>query len=141
MWLLIKLSTTGITAQPVSTVSHIPEHQISAPKIEEISSQVPETEPKSDPEDTTISDDISHVMISHEDLPPATEPANDPEDTNISDDISHVIISHDDLSQDIVSHDTRLEVEEGSTDSSDSETETEADGDDKLYSECLGEDI
>ena len=30
---------------------------------------------------------------------------------------------------------------EGSTDSSDSETETEADGDDKLYSECLGEDI
>lgn len=130
-----------ITAQPVSTASHIPEHQISAPKIEEIPSQVPVTEPKSDPEDSNISNDISHVMISHDDLPPVTEPANDPEDNNISDDISHVMISHDDLSLDIVSHDTRLEAEEGSTDSSDSENETEADGDDKLYSECLGEDI
>ena len=64
--------------------------------------------------------------------------SHEPEDTTASDDVSHVIVYHDDVSQDAVSRDSRLEP--GSTDSSESESEVGDDGDNKLYSECLGVD-
>ena len=53
--------------------------------------------------------------------------------------MSHVIVSHGDISQDCVSHD----IEHSSDDSSDGELEGELEEevDNKLYSQCLGDNV
>ena len=113
---MTQYNTPGTATQPGPTADSIPDHRPPAPKIEEIPPQQPS---ENEPEDATLSDDVSH----------------EPEDTTASDDVSHVIVYHDD-----VSRDSRLEAEPGSTDSSESESEIGEDGDNKLYSECLGVD-